>query len=74
MNEEFVKKITALRGDIGKQWVEDIPEIIKNYEQEWNIRCLPPFPLSYNYVAPAKTCDGKHVVLKISKHQQANQR
>ncbi|HZE87115.1 MAG TPA: aminoglycoside phosphotransferase family protein [Methylomirabilota bacterium] len=66
MNEEFVKKITALRGDLGKQWVEDIPGIIKKYEQEWDITCLPPFPLSYNYVAPAKTQDEKHVVLKIS--------
>src|SRR5260221_3075198 len=66
MNDEFVNKIVALRGDIGKKWLKNIPEIIKKYEQEWNISCLPPFPLSYNYVAPAETDTDEPVVLKIS--------
>ena len=66
MNEEFVKKIIALRGDLGKKWLQDISQIIKHYEQQWKIASLPPFQLTYNYVAPAKTKDGKNVVLKIS--------
>lgn len=66
MNEEFIKKIIVLRGNAGKKWLENIPVIIKKYEQEWGITCLSPFPLSYNYVAPAKTQDERHVVLKIS--------
>lgn len=66
MNEEFKKKIITLRGDVGKKWLDDLPEIIKQYEQKWDINVLPPFHLSYNYVAPAKTSDGKEVVLKIA--------
>ncbi len=66
MNEEFKKKIIALRGDIGKKWLQEIPNIINKYEKEWGIMCLSPFSLSYNYVAPAKTHDGKAVVLKLS--------
>lgn len=66
MNEEFIKKITALRGDTGKKWLKNIPEVIKEYELRWQITCFPPFPLSYNYVAPAKTLKGESVVLKIS--------
>lgn len=66
MNEDYIKKIIALKGRIGKQWLKDLPQIIKTYEQKWDIKCSPPFPLSYNYVAPAKTTEGKSVVLKIS--------
>lgn len=66
MNDEFKKKIITLRGDLGKKWLADLPEIIKQYKQKWDISVLPPFHLSYNYVAPAKTVDGKEVVLKIT--------
>jgi len=66
VNEDFIKKIITLRGDTGKKWLEDIPTTIKKYEKEWGITCVSPFPLSYNYVTPAKTQDGKCVVLKIS--------
>lgn len=66
MNEEFVKKIIALRGDVGRKWLDDLPQIIKQYEQKWNIKASSPFDLTYNYVAPAHTTKGEHVVLKIS--------
>lgn len=66
MNKEFVKKVIALRGDAGKKWLRDLPQIIKLYEQKWNIKSFSPFDLTYNYVAPAQTTEGKHVVLKIS--------
>lgn len=66
MNEEFIKKIITLRGDQGKKWLESIPQIIKQYEQKWNIQSFSPFQLSYNYVAPAKTSSGQFAVLKIS--------
>ncbi len=66
MNEEFKNKIINLRGDIGKKWLNALPELIKQYEQKWGLIVFSPFHLSYNYVAPAKTADGKDVVLKIS--------
>jgi streptomycin 6-kinase len=66
MNEEFIKTVVALRGEIGRKWLNNLPQIIKQYEEKWNIICSSPFNLSYNYVVPAKTHDGKNVVLKIS--------
>ncbi|HEX7017345.1 MAG TPA: aminoglycoside phosphotransferase family protein [Patescibacteria group bacterium] len=66
MNEDFKKKIIALLGRTGKEWFRALPEIIKKYELEWDIKTQDPFPLSYNYVCPAITSDNKNVVLKIS--------
>ena len=66
MNDEFVKNITSLRKDLGKKWLKDLPQIIKEYERLWDLEIFPPFYLTYNYVASAKTSDGKNVVLKIS--------
>ena len=66
MDENFKNKIVGFRGDIGKKWLEDLPEIIKQYEQEWNLKVFPPYKLSYNYVVPAKTSEGEDVVIKIS--------
>lgn len=66
MNDDFRNKIVNLRGELGKKWLEDLPEIIKHYENLWNLKVFPPFQLSYNYVAPVITSDGKHAVLKIS--------
>lgn len=66
MNEEFRKRIIALKGDIGKKWLDDLPQIIKSFEVKWELKVLPPFHLTYNYVASAQTSNGKDVVLKIS--------
>lgn len=66
MNDEFVKKIVKLCGNKGKKWLDTLPDILKTYEQKWDIRVSSPFPLSYNYVASAKTREEKDVVLKIS--------
>ena len=66
MNDEFIKRIRALRGGVGQQWLNDLPKIIQQYEKKWQIRVDAPFTLSYNYVAPAKMIDGTPAVLKIS--------
>lgn len=65
MNDVFVKNILTLYGDSGRKWLDSIPQIIKTYEQMWNLQVLPPYILTYNYVAPAKKIDGTKVVIKI---------
>lgn len=65
MDDTFVQNIISFRGDTGRKWLDDIPNKIKTYEKKWKITVLPPFTLSYNYVAPAKLEDGTSVVLKI---------
>ncbi len=64
MDSIFVQNALS-KGDEGKTWLDDIPNIIKEYEEKWSIKVGAPFNLSYNYVAPAKKTDGKNVVIKI---------
>ncbi len=64
MDDIFVQNALN-KGKEGKVWLDSIPNIIKGYEEKWSIKVAPPFTLSYNYVAPAKTKDGRDVVLKI---------
>ncbi len=65
MDSAFSKKVITLRGNLGKKWLEQLPNTIKWYEQKWHLKCFAPFNLSYNYVAPAETQNGESVVLKI---------
>ncbi len=64
MSNLFVQNALS-HGEEGKAWLDNIPDIIKKYEKKWSIQVLPPFTLSYNYVAPATSTDGTTVVLKI---------
>lgn len=64
MADEF-KQHAFDKGEVGKHWLEQIPRIIKSSEQKWDIKVLPPFKLTWNYVAPVKRKDGSDAVLKI---------
>lgn len=62
----FPQTILDLFGDRGRTWLEDLPDLIRDLEQCWELTAQPPFEnLSYNYVAPALQKDGTPVVLKI---------
>lgn len=64
MNDDFISNALTYGKD-GEEWLKQIPEIIKKYENKWSLHVLPPFNLTYNYVAPAVREDGSKVVLKI---------
>ena len=64
MNEEFVQHALS-NGEEGALWLQRIPEIIAACEAKWSLRVFPPFPLTYNYVAPCLCSDGTLAVLKI---------
>jgi streptomycin 6-kinase len=66
MNDKYRQRIITLAGNAGQEWLGDLPDIIRGYEQKWGIAVLSPFNLSYNYVAPAELTDGTNVILKIS--------
>jgi streptomycin 6-kinase len=61
----FTQTIIDLFGDRGFAWLDRLPKLIAECEQRWSLTVLPPFPLSYNYVAPAIRSDGAEVVLKL---------
>jgi streptomycin 6-kinase len=75
MNENFIsnlpKKFTRntldLCGELGEQWLYDLPQIVGELEEIWSLKTEKPFEnLSYNYVAPCVSADGGKAVLKIA--------
>lgn len=64
MNEEFVQHALS-NGEEGALWLQRIPETIAACEAKWSLKVFPPFPLTYNYVAPCLCSDGTQAVLKI---------
>jgi len=53
-------------GDRGRDWLNDLPVILREVAQQWSLQVEKPFPnLSVNFVAPAKQRDGSEVVLKL---------
>jgi streptomycin 6-kinase len=51
-------------GASGERWIDQLPGLLAEMEQRWNMRIGPPFDLSYNYVAPVTLADGSEAVLK----------
>jgi streptomycin 6-kinase len=62
--QNFIQCMHEVYGDRGAAWLADLPALLQSYEQRWSIDLLPPYELSYNYVAPAVRADGSRVVLK----------
>ena len=63
--DELTRNIIALFGAEGTAWLAGLPGLIAACERRWQLRVLPPFELSYHYVAPAVQADGTAVVLKL---------
>jgi streptomycin 6-kinase len=62
--QNFVQCIREVYGERGAAWLADLPNLLQSCEQRWSINLLPPYELSYNYVAPAVRADGSPIVLK----------
>ena len=53
-------------GNQGKEWLVDLPNILEQVCNEWNLTPTSPFSnLSINYVTPAKMSNGREVVIKL---------
>lgn len=63
--QRFIAAITGAWPADGPRFLARLPQLIREYEAKWDIRVLAPYPLSYNYVAPAVAADGAAVVLKL---------
>lgn len=62
---KFVQTIKSVHKEKGEQWLNRFNKLIEECEERWDIQIMPPFPLSYNFVAPAVQKDGKEVVVKL---------
>lgn len=61
----FIERIRQVHGAKGAAWLESISHLIAYAENRWRFSCLPPFELSYNYVAPVIFDDASQGVLKL---------
>jgi len=66
--KKFTRNALDLCGETGKQWLNDLPQIVEEIERNWSLKTEKPFRnLSYNYVAPCFCADGASgAVLKIA--------
>ena len=60
----FARTVLDVHGEAGQEWLNDLPSLLIDYAQRWSLKLLPPFALSYHYVAPAIRTDGTPAVLK----------
>lgn len=65
--ERFTKNTLDVCGELGKKWLDDLPQTIGELSERWLLSVKKPFPnLSYNFVAPCVCEDGSEAVLKIA--------
>ncbi|MHB8685509.1 MAG: aminoglycoside phosphotransferase family protein [Dehalococcoidia bacterium] len=64
LSSTFQRRITDVYGPDGTAWLRRLPALLRAAEERWEIRLQEPFPLSYNYVAPALRADGGSAVVK----------
>ena len=62
--EPFRRRIRTVWGEDGARWLDALPALLRACEERWQLTLDAPFPLSYNYVAPARRVDGGELVLK----------
>jgi len=63
--EYFTQRMVQMNGVEGRAWIEALPDTLATYAHRWLIDLLPPFELSYNYVAPVVQTDGSEAVIKL---------
>jgi streptomycin 6-kinase len=63
--EPFIHNILNAFGEDGKRWLVHFDSTLATACRRWHLTPGEPFLLSYNYVASARTSDGREVVLKI---------
>ncbi|MGW4943198.1 aminoglycoside phosphotransferase family protein [Actinoplanes sp. NPDC004185] len=61
----FVRNVTGNWGDDGRRWLARLPVLVEDVAREWGLAVGAPYPLSFNYVAPARRADGSPAVLKL---------
>ena len=63
---EFAGRISRTFGDVGRHWLDTLPDTIARCVQRWDLTLEAPFEeLSFQYVIRARRADASPVVLKL---------
>jgi streptomycin 6-kinase len=64
---ELRKHVVEALGDTGRFWLDRLPGVVQEIENEWAIEVDEPFEAGeFNFVAPAASPDKGNVVIKIA--------
>jgi streptomycin 6-kinase len=61
----FRRNVVTVWGDEGARWLTMLPARIDAVARRWDLTVGVPYPLSFNWVAPARRAGGEPVVLKL---------
>lgn len=63
--KQFVQTIREVHKGKAEVWLSDFESLVNDCEKRWQMKIMPPFDLSFNFVAPAIREDGTEVVIKL---------
>jgi streptomycin 6-kinase len=64
---ELVKHVSEGLGDVGRQWLVDVPGFVRHLEAAWKVSVGEPIPTGeFNFVAPATGANGESFIIKIA--------
>jgi streptomycin 6-kinase len=64
--DNLSQSVIELHRSTGVEWLAQLPSLLDELALRWSLTISPAFvPLSYNYVAPAVSSDGRALVLKV---------
>lgn len=64
--EQLFETISVIHKEKGERWIDDFDKLVEYCKQRWSLTFHSPFSLSYNYVAPATSNDGRELVVKLA--------
>ncbi|NBE84742.1 aminoglycoside phosphotransferase family protein [Micromonospora rubida] len=65
ITEELARNVEGVWGDDGIRWLADLPAILRELANDWDLTVGSPYELSYHYVTAVTRGDGTPAVLKL---------
>lgn len=62
--DDLVRNNLQYAGTAGREWLDALPSVLTATASRWDLTLERPYPLSFNYVAPARRKGTERVVLK----------
>ncbi|HEX2132278.1 MAG TPA: aminoglycoside phosphotransferase family protein [Actinophytocola sp.] len=61
----LARNVRQVWGPAGSRWLADLPAVLDEVAEDWELDVGPPFELSFHYVAAVTCADGTRAVLKL---------
>jgi streptomycin 6-kinase len=65
ISDELARNVVSVWGEAGARWLADLPAIVRELADDWDLTVGAPYDLSYHYVTAVTCEDGTPAVLKL---------